>query len=140
MNDRMLDLLYRSFDNELSALEQAMLDKTLAESAELRAEQTRVLNMRTALADHTRSGFSLGFVERVMGQLEKDGKTSDFQLNLIMGIRQSFRWVAAAAVPLLVALDIWNFKLEDTPGAQTSTADEITLWETPLEQILRDGS
>jgi len=140
MNDRMLELLYRSFDNKLSALEQAMLDKTLADSAEFRAEQARILKMRTTLSDHSRQGFSLGFAERVMGRIEKDVKASDFQFNLILGIKQSFRWVAAAAVPVLVALTIWNFKLEDTQSAESSQTEDVTLWETPLERILRNGS
>jgi anti-sigma factor RsiW len=140
MNDRMLELLYRSFDSELSPLEQAMLDKTLAESPELRAEQARVVSMRTTLSDHTRQGFSLGFAERVMGRIEKETRATDFQLNLILGIRRSFRWVAAAAVPVLVALAIWDFKLEDTQNAQSTTTEEVTLWETPLERILRNGS
>jgi anti-sigma factor RsiW len=140
MNDRMLELLYRSFDNKLSALEQAMLDKTLAESAELQAEQARVLKMRATLAGHSRQSFSLGFAERVMGQIEKDVKASDFQFNLIMGIRQSFRWVAAAAIPVLVVLTIWDFRLEDTQEVQGSTIDQVTLWETPLERMLRNGS
>ena len=140
MNDRMLELLYRSFDNKLSSLEQAMLDKTLADSAEFRAEQARILKMRTALSDHSRQGFSLGFEERVMGRIEKDAKASDFQFNLILGIKQSFRWVAAAAVPVLVALTIWNFKLEDTQSAESRQTEDMTLWETPLERILRNGS
>lgn len=136
MSDRMRELLYKSFESELSALEQAMLDRALAESDQLRAEKSDIEQLRAALVEQTPEGFGLGFVERVMGRLKK--RTFGLEGSLLEGLRASFRWVMAATVPVLIALALWNFKLVDKPTAPSP--DAVVLWQTPLEQLLENES
>ena len=50
MKNEPLNLLYRSFDEELKPEEQALLTKVLSESASLRAEKKRVQEMRDIIS------------------------------------------------------------------------------------------
>ena len=136
MADRALDLLYKSFDAELSVLERALLDRALADSEALRREQEHIRNLRQDLKESAASGFSLGFADRATQQVFGG---SEWGVNLAVALRSTFRWVAAITVPVVAALAIWAYQQDPEPDAQATTY-EFTILDTPLERILRNGS
>ena len=52
MNKKMLKLLYKSFDTNLTAPEQEALDKALNQSRELQEQKKKLLAIRTNLKKH----------------------------------------------------------------------------------------
>jgi len=133
MNDRVKDLLYRSYDAELSASEREELERALSDSAELRVEMQQLDMMRASVARAAAESFELGFAERVSRRLENEsGSAADA---LYGSIRQMFRYVAAAAVPVCIVLVIWNFQIDGT----SSEAQAETVWETPVQTLLSNG-
>jgi anti-sigma factor RsiW len=96
MDEKILSLLIYSLDNELSAEEQQQLDQALASSAELQAEQERLLAIRQALASHTIPADNT-FADAVMQQLEEERETG-----VEARILQLFPKVAAACVVLVL--------------------------------------
>ena len=103
MNDELLELLYRSFDDDLSAAEQSRLDAALAASESLRAESERIKSMRSALADAVPQSFAAGFSQRVARRLSQEPTTDAPSVSVFDAVRQMFRYVAAIAVPACVA-------------------------------------
>ena len=77
IDERMLELLYRSFDDDLSASERAELETALAESEDLRKENARIAGMRKALAASGAKGFGYMFTERVMRRIEAERAGSE---------------------------------------------------------------
>ena len=95
MDEKILSLLIYSLDNELSADEQRQLDQALTASAELCAEQERLLAIRQALASHTIPADNT-FANAVMQQLEE--KETGVEARIL----QLFPKVAAACVVLVL--------------------------------------
>ena len=133
MNDRARELLYRSYDAELSASEREELKRALSDSPDLRVEMQQLDMMRTSVARAAAESFELGFAERVSRRLANEsGSAADA---LYGSIRQMFRYVAAAAVPVCIVLVIWNFQIDGT----SSEAQAETVWETPVQTLLSNG-
>ena len=124
MNEKMLDLLIYSLDNDLTEAEQATLDAALEASASLRAEKEQLLQMRAALEN-----FSLEkdtqFTADLMQQLDKQKSN-----NLGARIRRIYPRVAAACaiIVLLSILGIYlvegNFSMEAIVGIQDLTPED----------------
>jgi len=134
MNDRARDLLYRSLDEALSAAEREELASALAASAELRTEKQQLETMRASVAAATAESFALGFADRVMRRV-KGPETRPTMDVLSDTIRRMFRYVAAAAVPLCIALVIWNVQIDGSGNE----AQAETIWQTPVETLLSNG-
>jgi len=69
MNEKVLDLLYRSFDEELSAAERKYLNEMLHKSKKLRSEQQKIKLIRDSIAESVEQSFSPTFSEQVMARL-----------------------------------------------------------------------
>jgi hypothetical protein len=65
MNDKTLDLLYRSLDEELAPAERRRLDEALQQSESLREERSRSLAVRKSLSAGAAEAFKPFFVERL---------------------------------------------------------------------------
>ncbi len=70
MNKKILKLLYRSFDTELSQKDQRRLDDALEKSEALRLERDRAFAQRQDLAKSGSQSYSPFFAEKVMGKIE----------------------------------------------------------------------
>ncbi|MBU0983557.1 MAG: hypothetical protein KKA42_06780 [candidate division Zixibacteria bacterium] len=143
MRDDLRELLYRSFDGDLTPDERRQLDDALARDGELRSERDRVARMRKSLADGA-EGFRPFFAERVMHRLKGDTETNP-------GLEQIFEWlqlvvrrVAITGAVALVALVAYNLSTSDelslaaAIGAPTETIESVL--ESPFEPVLEQFS
>jgi hypothetical protein len=105
MNQKMLDLLHRSFDQALTDAEQAELDARLADSPELRNQQQRLIDIRNLLQDGAADSFKPFFAARLMNKL-KDVRTKqeDFFGSLVW----SCRLIGLTGALTVVALFAYN--------------------------------
>lgn len=103
MNGRLLELLYRSFDDTLSDDEREELSQALAASADLRNEQMRIKAMRKVVGQQAAASFKPFFSSRVMRRI----KTQKTQFEeFVSSLMWSFRLiglVGGLAVVLLIA-------------------------------------
>lgn len=76
MNDKILELLYRSFDGELTASEQKLLEQALHNSKELESHKEEILKMRESLKQQSSPGFGYMFADRVMQKIKNHEKKS----------------------------------------------------------------
>jgi hypothetical protein len=161
IDERMLELLYRSFDDDLSASEKAELDAALAESEDLRRENAKIAGMRKAIASSGAEGFGYMFAERVMrrieaeragaferaGSAERAGSTEragsvelagrpaaekETAPSLFESLLRAFRPVAMAGAVAVLALMVYN--IVDSRDVSLSAA--LGLQETTLEEAL----
>jgi anti-sigma factor RsiW len=113
MDRKILKLLYRSFDDELTEKERARLEKAVKESDDLRKEKDRILAQREALAESAAPSFSPLFPERVMCRIEsldqkKNGFESFYETLLVV-----FRRFAIVGAAILLLLLIYNLQSGD---------------------------
>jgi hypothetical protein len=125
MNKKIVKLLYRSFDDELSQAEQQQLDQALLESKNLREEKGRIAQMRTAISDSGEESFKPFFAEKVIRRI-KEAKHA--QENFFDSLIYVFRPVVIAVTILLLALVSFNLFKSDHRTVSTAFAEpEITL-------------
>jgi hypothetical protein len=143
MNDKILDLLYRSFDSGLSSREQQQLDKALAGSAELRAERDRITAMREAVRSSAAGSFKPFLAERVMQRIGGELGYENGLQELFDSLVFAFRRVALIGAVAAVVLVGYNLKASDEVtlaaafGVAETTGEELEeLLETPLESVL----
>jgi hypothetical protein len=89
MNKKIKQLLYRSFDQELTPEERSMLNKTLSNSEALRIEKNKIENMRAQIANISDFHFQPSFVDKVMNRVREE------KVNTTNGIEdffESFLW------------------------------------------------
>lgn len=103
MNHRLLELLYRSFDEDLSDAEHEELSQALAVSADLRTEKVRITTMRRLVKEDAAGSFQPFFSARVMHRIKaKKTQVEDFFSSLVWSFRL-IALVGALAALLLVA-------------------------------------
>jgi len=125
MNKKILDLLYRSFDDELTREEQQRLDKALSNSKELREEKIRIDQMRTVISDSCQESFHPFFAEKVMRQIREAERTQESFFDSLIYV---FRPVAIAATILFIVLMSYNLvKSDNISLASAFAVPEITL-------------
>jgi len=101
MNERMMNLLYRSFDEKLPPGEEEILSQALVSDEALRAEKARIEEMRGLLRDKTVRSFDPFFPARVMRRIEDmQGAGGNFMESMLW----SFKLVAMAAMFLIAIL------------------------------------
>ncbi len=105
MEDKIVELLIRSFDKTLSASEQEQLDISLIESAELQTEREQLLKVRELLGQQNYS-FSAGFFTKVMAKVRKP----DF-VHVLIPLYRRIAFAGTAAILLLLAL---NYHLQES--------------------------
>ncbi len=131
MNKKILKLLYRSFDTELSEKNQKRLDNALEKSEELRLEKERALAQRQALAKNGTQSFSPFFAERVMGQIESLGqaKKNGFELFYETFKAMFQRLAIVSAVVLLVLVSYNLIKGDILPQEEIIFASDAAMEE-----------
>jgi hypothetical protein len=130
MNDKILKLLYRSFDEKLTPAEQQQLKDALHHSKELQEEQKQIAEMRLKIKGCTTQKFKPFFVERVIQKLsqshEKENRKEVFFYSLI----SVFRPVAIVATILLLAIMSFNvIKTDRLSFAGAFATTEVSLEE-----------
>lgn len=135
MNERLLDLLYRSFDDDLTKEEQMELSKALSLSPQLREEKKRITEIRQMIQHEAVRSFKPFFSVRVMLRLRK--KTLG-QEDFFRALVWAFRRVALAgvvAILLLIANSIWVEKsrsLDTVLGLPQLSLEDVTELESPV--------
>lgn len=110
MNKKVLDLLYRSFDEELSAAERKYLNEMLHKSKKLYSEQQKIKLIRDSIAESAEQSFSPTFSEQVMARLRmKKHKQTNGMEDFLDSLWWAFKRVALAGsfiTLLLIGLSV----------------------------------
>jgi hypothetical protein len=112
MKKKILKLLYRSFDEDLSEKEKKSLDDALTESKELRREKDRAAAQRKAISEDAPASFKPFFAERVVNRihsLDSEKAIDKFYESL----RIFFRRFVIVGAALLIALILYNVQRGD---------------------------
>ena len=127
--DSPIKLLIRSFDDELSAQEQARLAGALAASAELRAEKARLEVLRATLGEQAYA-FRPFFATRLMARLQRERETWATSLPF------AFRRIALPALALVVLLLLTVAYTEQSLSLEVLTGVSGLAVDDPLTQLL----
>lgn len=114
MNDRLKELLMRSFDSELTPEEERELTEALEGAPELREERARHAKLRAALAKGPDGGFGPLFVQRVMERIEAVDLAALGALDkAAMTFGQMFRRVALIGAAAMLVLMVVNLSFSE---------------------------
>jgi anti-sigma factor RsiW len=113
MDNKILKLLYRSFDDELNPEEKERLDRALEESEEIRKEKEQILAQRQALAGSSAPSFKPFFPEQVMNRIESLGKKKNGFESFYETLLLMFRRFAIVGAAILLILLIYNLQSGD---------------------------
>jgi hypothetical protein len=155
IDERILELLYRSFDDDLSGAELAELEAALAVSEDLRKEKEKIVSMRRTVSESGAKGFGYMFAERVMRRIEAEraGATElaarsaaqkETPTSLFESLVRAFRPVAMAGAVAVLALMLYNIvdsrdvSLSAALGIQETTLEEAL--DSPLASVLEELS
>jgi hypothetical protein len=130
MNKKILKLLYRSFDDDLSKREQRQLEKGLENSTELRKEKERIAAERQAISTGAAQSFKPGFVGRVMRRIQAMAEEKN-TLEAFYGILKAvFRRLAVAAAVIMIVLITINLIIGESLSAERAFyTSELTFEE-----------
>lgn len=132
MNKKILKLLYKSFDADLSEKEKSLLENALNTSELLREEKLKIEKMRKTVSDSVEKSFSPFFAERVMQKIEEPksnlNDTIDEYFNSLV---LSFRRVALAGSVVVLVLLINNF----ITGGGISLDTALSLQQVSIEDV-----
>lgn len=132
MNRKIFELLYRSFDADLSSTEQQQLHQALAQSAELREEKERIENMRSLVHAAGEKTFHPFFADKVMSRIrgKKRGLIrEDAFFNALVGL---FRPVVIGSAILLLGLISYNIIKSGDFSIESAFAEP----QVTLEQVI----
>ncbi len=132
MDKKIIDLLYRSFDNTLTPRERELLDISLEQSEELRHEQERIAATRQVIAENSGGYFKPIFAERVMRRIQTLQKKPDPAYDLFEALVYMFRRVALVGVIAAIVLFSVQLLYKDN---ETSVINE-TISEMTLDDVL----
>jgi hypothetical protein len=125
MNKKIIELLYRSFDDELSQTERKQLDEALLKSKDLREEKSRIAQMRTAISNSGQLSFKPFFAEKVIRRIRKAQQAQESFFDSLIYV---FRPVVIAVTILLLALMSFNLFNSNHKTVATAFGEpEITL-------------
>ncbi len=110
MNEKALNLLIYSLDNQLTPLEQEELDQYLASSEALREEKEALLEMRAGLASLRREA-NENFADQLIRKIQS-GKVEKPVQNFQLAVVKLFPKVAAACVIAMVLTVLGTFYVE----------------------------
>lgn len=124
------ELLYRSFDMELSSKQKNRLNRALQESEELRREKATIAAQRESLKKSGAVSFSPSFSGKVMERIRESAQKNGIEF-FYMSLQAVFRGFAIAGAGLLLILLIYNLysggivSLDDVYYASDITAQEV---------------
>ena len=131
--DKILRLLYRSFDDILNEKEQKKLDEALRNSQELQEEKKRAEKQRQAAAE---SGSGLAFkpffAERVMNRLRSEDKREPYRevfFETLLGLFKRVALIGAAACIVIIAYNL-------AKGENLKTDDALFVTQVTYEEML----
>jgi anti-sigma factor RsiW len=113
MNKKILRLLYRAADGELSDKEKLKLSRALEASPQLRREKDRIHQQRESLRQGAASSFSPGFADRLMHRIQRlESESNGWEL-FYATLAAFFRRFAIVGALALLLLLSYNLKLGD---------------------------
>lgn len=144
MTKKMLDLLYRSFDKELSLEEQRDLDRALENSQELKSEKQQIESLRSTLSGSQKQSFKPFFAERVANCIVNLNNPAKLQQDFFESLNYIFKRVLiAGSVATLILFSVNMMNKNTNPAPQTQVSSEVTLEEdifasylTSMEDVL----
>jgi len=142
MNKKTLELLYKSFDSELSREEKRQLEEALAGSDELRQEQERIAAMRESISTGAARSFRPFFAERVMHRISSPGEARNGAQQFFESLQFAFRRVAVVGAAAIILLAAYNFirigevSVAGVFGLPQETLEEVL--ESPFNATLED--
>jgi hypothetical protein len=108
MDERTVELLYRSFDAPLEAAEEERLAAALAGAPELRRLKGEIIAMRRAVAEGADRAFRPGFSDRTLERLRSQPAREEGLAALVRAYAAAFKPVAVAGLALLAVLVVYN--------------------------------
>jgi anti-sigma factor RsiW len=141
MDQKILDLLYRSFDGQLLPEEQQRLEEALASSKQLRDEKERIVALRKTISGNAAQSFEPFFAERVMqritAEMEQKLETVEDFFNSLLW---SFRRVALAGAIAVLLLFANNLLRADDLSLDSLLAmPQLTIEDTWAINDLIEG-
>jgi len=103
MNNKILELLYRSFDAMLSQEEKTLLSQALSSSPELREEKKRIEETRRIVSEDAERTFKPFFSTRVMRKINTESLTQDDFFESLVWIFRRIALAGGLSVILLFA-------------------------------------
>jgi hypothetical protein len=131
MSKKILKLLYRSFDQDLSSKEHKLLDKALESSPELRQEKERIASQRRALEESGAQSFSPFFTERVINRITSTERTENGLEVLYKTLKVAFQRIAIVGAIVMLILITFNLNIKDS----LSTEEVIYASDATYEEI-----
>lgn len=107
MDEKILEILYRSFDSEINQDEQKQLKDALENSDELQNLKEDILKMRASLKQKDPKSFGYMFADKVMQRINviEDKSTDELFFDSIISV---FKPLAIAATFLLIFMFSYN--------------------------------
>lgn len=130
MYEKYLELLYRSFDSELSKEEQEQLEQALIDSEELRREKENIRALRQSISMQKRQSFKPFFADRVMAKIAETKQKNDEEL-FFESLFALFRPVAIAATILIIIVIGYNI----SASGQVSVDSALAVPDLSLEEV-----
>lgn len=131
MDKKILELLYRSFDDELGEKEQKQLEEALKGSEELRKKKEKITTLREAVSKGAAQSFKPFFAERVVNRIqsldEKNGLETFYEA--LKAVFRRFAIIGAAVMIVLIAYNLGT-------GDSLSSDEVFYASDTTYEEIL----
>jgi anti-sigma factor RsiW len=132
MDERILELLYKSLDGELTPEEMSDLEAALAISSELRKEREDLLAVRGLVKAGAAESFGPFFARRVMRAIRSARDEEVSGARFFASLEYAFRRVVLVAAAIAVFLLIYNLN----QGGSMSLAAAFGTPEASIEEIL----
>jgi len=127
---KVLKLLIRSFDTDLSEKEKMRLDEALRHSKDLRKEKELILSRRQAVANSALKSFRPYFADRVMSQIAAMGSKNATQESFFDALMFGFKRLAVVGALVMIALLFFNvFQGHIIPVDEVFFASDLALEE-----------
>jgi hypothetical protein len=110
---KILKLLYRSLDAELTEKQTRRLEAELAGSEEFRRERDRILALRKAIAESPGRTFRPGFANRTLARVRSDRPTTSAADLFFENFKSVFQRIAVVSAVLLLALAAYSLTHRD---------------------------
>jgi polyphosphate kinase len=130
---RILKLLYRSFDDNLTEKEQKQLTEALEKSEKLRQIKEEISALRQEISNSAAQSFKPFFAERVMSRINSLAKEEYAPEVFYKSLRSVFRPLAIACTLIMIVLLSYNL----VKGKIISSDEIFYISETALEEILQ---
>ncbi|UCC38968.1 MAG: hypothetical protein JSV96_14325 [Candidatus Aminicenantes bacterium] len=131
-NERILKLLYRSFDDDLDEKERNELEEALINSEQLRQEKEKILAQRKAISESAAQSFKPFFAERVMARIDALSEKTETE-TFYETLRAVFKPFAIAGAVAMAALILYNLGIGDI----LSTEEVFFASDSAFEEILQ---